>query len=80
VLAPMLGVEIPNHAALPPLEAAQSQASTPPEPANYTFNQVPAALPEPEEEISDPFQRRVRNALKFSSNNGHDHRGLQPAI
>src|ERR1700742_4489249 len=57
--------------------APEPQAST--EPYAYTFEQ--AAAPLPDEEITDPFQRRVRNALKFSNgNNGHDRRGLQPAV
>jgi hypothetical protein len=49
-------------------------------PANYTLNQAPAASPVVDEAITDPFQRRVRDALKFSSTNGHDQKGLQPAI
>lgn len=75
-LGPMLGAAgiaaVPQQAA--PAAAAQ-------EPANYTFNQVPVPSTEGDDSITDPFQRRVRNALKFSSNNnGHEHRGLQPAV
>jgi hypothetical protein len=81
VLAPVLGMEVPSHAPVQPVEIARTESPAPPaESANYTFNEAPGRLPEPEEEISDPFQRRVRNALKFSNNNGHDHRGLQPAV
>jgi hypothetical protein len=80
-LGPMLGV-------LPATQAPQSTGEVPdpipqnaPEPANYNFNQVAATSPEGDESITDPFQRRVRNALKFSSNNnGQEHRGLQPAV
>jgi hypothetical protein len=77
VLGPILGIEIPSSA---PAEASSVAQPLPSEPANYTFNQVSAPLPELEDDISDPFQRRVRNALKFSSNNGHGNHGLQPAV
>lgn len=90
-IGPMLGVVATQRP-----EAQQRQApavaeltlpepqQTSPEPPAYTFNQVPA--PMADESITDPFQRRVRNALKFSNsngngnNNGHEHRGLQPAV
>lgn len=96
-LGTMLGV-----AAAQPLEAQQRLAApvaelalaepqatpepqAPTEPADYSFNQVPAPLPD--ESVNDPFQRRVRNALKFSSgngnnnnNNGHERHGLQTAV
>jgi hypothetical protein len=80
-LGPMMGVvsagQAPQQANAPAAPAPQA----PQEPANYTFNQVPVPLPEGDESTTDPFQRRVRNALKFSSNNnGHEHRGLQPAV
>lgn len=80
VLGPILGIEAPSPSAARPAEASPVSQPAPSEPANYTFNQVSAPLPELEEEISDPFQRRVRNALKFSSNNGHGNQGLQPAV
>jgi hypothetical protein len=80
-LSPMMGVA---PAAQVPQQTAPAAAPTqagPQEPGNYTFNQVPVPLPEGDESTTDPFQRRVRNALKFSSNNnGHEHRGLQPAV
>lgn len=79
-LGPMMGIAgtVPvQQASQAPPPASQG----PQEPVNYTFNQVPAALPDGDESTTDPFQRRVRNALKFSSNNnGHEHRGLQPAV
>jgi hypothetical protein len=96
-LGPMLGIaaalpsETQQRLATPAAELSlpEPQASpepqAPAEPADYTFNQVPAPLPD--ESVNDPFQRRVRNALKFSSgngnnsnNNGHDRRGLQTAV
>jgi hypothetical protein len=43
------------------------------EPVVYTFNQVAAPLPDVHETGGDPFQRRVRSALK-------EHRGLQTAV
>jgi hypothetical protein len=80
VLGPILGIEVPSPAAARPAEASSAAQPDPSEPTNYTFNQASAPLPELEEDISDPFQRRVRNALKFSSNNGHENHGLQPAV
>jgi hypothetical protein len=81
VLRPMLGIDAPSsQAPVQPAEVQLTQSVAAQEPANYTFNQVPGPLPEPEEETSDPFQRRVRNALKFSNGNGRDQRGLQPAV
>jgi len=80
-LAPMLGVALPMPAALPAHEPAGAVPENAPEPTNYTFNQVSTAPRDSEEATTDPFQQRVRNALKFSSNNnGHEHRGLQPAV
>lgn len=81
-LGPMLGAAAPQKPQ-PVSDATSPAPQATPEPANYTFNQVPVTLPETDEAITDPFQRRVRNALKFSSNNngnGHEHRGLQPAV
>jgi hypothetical protein len=84
VLRPMLGADAPqSQAPVQPAEARPAQlteSAAAQEPANYTFNEAPGRLPEPEEETSDPFQRRVRNALKFSNGNGRDQRGLQPAV
>jgi hypothetical protein len=80
-LAPVLGVTVSAQAAQPVAEPVSAAPPTAPEPVNYTFNQVPPASQESDESITDPFQRRVRNALKFSSNNnGHEHKGLQPAV
>lgn len=80
-LAPMLGVALPAPAAAAPSEAVAPAPQEVQDPASYSFNQVSVPVPESEESITDPFQRRVRNALKFSSNNnGHEHRGLQPAV
>jgi hypothetical protein len=80
VLGPILGIETPSPAAARPAEASSTVQPASLEPANYTFNEVSAPLPELEESISDPFQRRVSNALKSNSNNGHGHHGLQPAV
>lgn len=59
----------PTPAAPQPVEAAEVP--------NYTFNQVAATAEENEEEISDPFERRVRNALKFGPSRRE---GLQHAV
>jgi hypothetical protein len=78
-LGSMLGMaEAEQVAPLTPEASSNDLPAAAPE--AYTFNQVPAPLPD--ESTTDPFQRRVRNALKFSnnSNNGHEHRGLQPAV
>jgi len=64
-IGPMLGVVSAAPAeAKPALTAAAQEGHA--EPA-YTFNQV--ASPESDEEstTTDPFQRRVRNALKFGN-------------
>jgi hypothetical protein len=79
VLGPVLGIEAPSLGAARPAEASSAVPPASSEPANYTFTQVSAPLPEVEEDLSDPFQRRVRNALK-SSSNGHGNHGLQPAV
>lgn len=80
-----LGPMLAGTQAAPAQEALAEATTAAPQaavgPADYSFNHVPAPLPEGDETTADPFQRRVRNALKFSSNNnGHEHRGLQPAV
>lgn len=73
-LGPMLGKGKAEAEPKPAPIAAATESSA--EPA-YTFNQV--ALPQQDEEsaITDPFQRRLRNALKL---NGHKREGLLNAI
>jgi hypothetical protein len=74
----LLGVAIsaskplPELAPAPPPAAAHPQP-TPSESPAYTFNQVPVPLPDVDETGGDPFQRRVRNALKMNQ-------GLQTAV
>jgi hypothetical protein len=69
----LLGVAAAPNKPLP--EAVQapapSEPQAPSEPVSYTFNQVPVPLPD--ESNGDPFQRRVRNALKLNQ-------GLQTAV
>lgn len=95
-LSPMLRLALAQNPDSQQRLAAQQTSDTPApqpqsmpepeasvEPPSYTFTEVPAPLPD--ESITDPFQRRVRNALRFSNgngngNNGHDRRGLQPAV
>ena len=74
VLGPILGIQVPGPEAVRSVDVVPIG---PPEPVNYTFNQVPVPLPETEDGVIDPFQRRVRQALKFTSHNGRQHRGLQ---
>lgn len=57
-----------------PQQAELSQSDS----INYTFNQVPVPLPELEETGGDPFQRRVKNALRFGVLSPG--KGLQPAV
>jgi hypothetical protein len=79
-LAPILGLELaPRPSAEAPREPVNAGPQVPQEPAAYTFNQVPVPLPGVEETGGDPFQRRVRNALKFG-NTDQEHRGLQTAV
>lgn len=87
VLGPMLGLTaaVKQEGTAAVVEMASPEPHASQEPTAYTFDQVPAPLPD--ESITDPFQRRVRNALKFSNgnsnnnnNNGHERRGLQPAV
>ena len=78
-ISPILGLAAQPKA---PVEVAKDHATTPQatgEPGSYTFNQVPVPLPDTEETGGDPFQRRVRNALKLGGSNP-EHRGLQPAV
>jgi hypothetical protein len=74
----MLGVAAPSKPSAEPVPApATASVPQPPsEPVAYTFNQVPVPLPGVEETNGDPFQRRVRNALKFNNAN----QGLQTAV
>ena len=66
-------VEMPAH---PP---ARGSAPANTEPAAYTFNQVPVPLPDVAETGGDPFQRRVRNALRMQGM-GSSPRDLQQAV
>lgn len=66
-LGPMLGATAAPAALAEPKQApasASPQSSV--EPA-YTFNQVAAISTEGDDAVADPFQRRVRDALKFST-------------
>jgi hypothetical protein len=77
VLGPILGIQGAGPVVAPSADTLPMGLVASPEPANYTFNQVPVPLPETEDGVVDPFQRRVRNALKFTNSNGRVHRGLQ---
>jgi hypothetical protein len=79
-IGPILGLEAvpkadPNSRKEPPAASPQPSGEQP----GYTFNQVPVPLPGVEETAGDPFQRRVRNALKLGNAN-QEHRGLQTAV
>lgn len=78
-ISPILGlVAQPKPAAD---SAKESVGNTQPnsESAGYTFNQVPVPLPDADDAGGDPFQRRVRNALKLGGSS-QEQRGLQPAV
>ena len=74
-ISPILGLSAQANAGKEP---AGGGAQPPADPAAYTFNQVPVPLAD-EDAGGDPFQRRVRNALKLGGSN-QEHRGLQPAV
>jgi len=70
----LLGLAAAQNKTLPeavPAPVATTEPQAPSEPISYTFNQVPVPLPD--ESNGDPFQRRVRNALKLNQ-------GLQTAV
>jgi hypothetical protein len=48
------------------------------DPSTYSFQQVPVPLPDLDELTSDPFQRRVRSALRFRGFS-RERAGLQQA-
>lgn len=86
-IAPMIGVAAPAAPTATPAAPAAQAPMAPPqaakpaaEPVAYTFDKVSAPSADNEAERNDPFQRRVRNALKFGNNNGRDREGLQHAV
>jgi hypothetical protein len=79
-IGPILGLEAHPKASTDSVKESAPVSPQPSgEPVAYTFNQVPVPLPGVEETGGDPFQRRVRNALKFG-NSSQEHRGLQTAV
>jgi hypothetical protein len=79
-ISPILGLTAqPKPAADGVRELAGGSTQPAGDPAAYTFNQVAVPLPDSDEAGGDPFQRRVRNALKLGGSN-QEHRGLQPAV
>lgn len=77
-ISTVLGVEA--QAAPVAAVATPSPAATAgPDAIPYTFNQVPVPLPDVAETGGDPFQRRVRNALKMQGL-GNSRQDLQPAV
>ncbi len=79
-LGPLLGAKTATAPQVEePPKAAPAEPGPSTEPSTYTFNQVEVAAPVGEESVSDPFQRRVRNALKFGSLT-RDREGLQHAV
>jgi hypothetical protein len=87
-LGPVLGVEGRGRTPVEPISGQMVKGAPKAAPelpvgqqANPSLSPVAVPTPAAEEPITEPFQRRVRDALKFSaSNNGHDQKGLQPAI
>jgi hypothetical protein len=90
-IAPMIGVPAPVAPTSAPAAQVAPTAPVPvaisnehpsapaPEPVAYTFDKVQVPAAGEDESSTDPFQRRVRNALKFGSN-GRDREGLQHAV
>lgn len=79
-ISPILGLTAPPKASTDSAKEAAGGNSQPSgEAVAYTFNQVAVSVPDADEAGGDPFQRRVRNALKMSGSN-HEQRGLQPAV
>ena len=79
-ISPILGLAAqPKSVADSAKEPVGGSAQPTGEPAAYTFNQVPVPLPGTDETGGDPFQRRVRNALKLGGSN-QEQRGLQQAV
>lgn len=79
-LGPLLGAKtapVAHIAEAPKPAPAETGPSA--EPSAYTFSQVEVSSPAGDEAISDPFQRRVRNALKFGSLT-REREGLQHAV
>jgi hypothetical protein len=85
-IAPMIGVAapaaVPTAAPVAPAPApvaSSNETHATAEPVAYTFDNVQAPKAGEDESSTDPFQRRVRNALKFG-NNGRDREGLQHVV
>jgi hypothetical protein len=84
-LGPMVGVKVALPAGIEAIsEPLTAEPLAPPqvetaETPSFTFNKVaaPAAEPDDDEDIKDPFERRVRNALKFGPSRRE---GLQHAV
>jgi hypothetical protein len=74
-LGPMLGIAA-SASALAKSAVPVPVAEGTTQPA-YTFNQVAAPEQDEESATTDPFQQRLRNALKFSSPR---HEGLRNAM
>ncbi|HVZ82623.1 MAG TPA: hypothetical protein VG893_03030 [Terracidiphilus sp.] len=81
-LGPMLGAPATAPVnVVAPLEVVPQQAPQP-EPAPveapaYTFNQIASSGEEADDATNDPFERRIRNALKFGNTRRE---GLQHAV
>ena len=87
---PLLGLEVEEsapeeeHSEAMPFVAQQAEEPEPvatqaaADPSTYSFQQVPVPLPDLDELTSDPFQRRVRSALRFRGFS-RERAGLQQA-
>lgn len=78
VLAPLVQAAASNSGSAS-AEPAATSASNPAEQPAYTFNQVPNPLPDLSETGGDPFNRRIRNALRAKPL-GTEQQGLQTAV
>ncbi|MGB6193481.1 MAG: hypothetical protein WBF42_13525 [Terracidiphilus sp.] len=79
VLAPLVQAAALANSGMASGEQVATPASNPAEPPAYTFNQVPNPLPGLEETGGDPFNRRIRNALRTKPL-GTEQQGLQTAV
>jgi len=80
-LGPVLGMQTATQAQHSVSEQVSAAPQGNTEPASYSFDEASSSHSDHDDSVADPFQQRVRNALKFSSNNnGHEHKGLQPAV
>lgn len=81
-LGPLLGLKTaaaPRADESPRTVEKGIEVAQPAEEVAYSFEKISATTPDSADAANDPFQRRIRNALKFGSVT-RDRDGLQQAI